>query len=401
MRVALWAAGSLNNIGDKLITSVSEVELERRIPNIAIEQFCPWARGTHPRLLSIQANGQWTGTGEFDVVIVAGGGVLAGPEFRDPVMKCFVFGERPHRFESGVLAISHGVGMQDGFSISKQCSAERSEFLHNVGRRIDYVAVRDKRTRAAVSRFAKSPRLVPDPVFAMSAIPAKPSERGRIAVAVGRPDLPAEMLARLCTTSTGDALREAQGWPSGERGSEKATRYFFALAMALQHLSAVVGLDFVCVDNMYGDAEYGAQLAGLIPDAAIRHVNCDAAPGAIPLQQLFAEYPLVLCSRFHSVVLALAAGADVIAIDPFHESTGEDTKLRSLMGSLGLESQYWNGHAALDGSANLADMVASLLKRGNQAERIYRTQHEAAQRSFDELARFLVSNVAGTHSTYS
>ncbi|MGH6655616.1 MAG: polysaccharide pyruvyl transferase family protein, partial [Actinocrinis sp.] len=207
-RLALWAGASLDNLGDRLLARVTEAELVRRLPGARVRHFCPWSRSQDPEPLWIDAHGRWPGTGRFDAVVLAGGGVFGGPPFKHPLMQVFCLGQDPARFDPGVPVFWHGVGLQDGTAPPAPDGASdiSGDYLRALARRVGMLAVRD---RGAVARFAAAgvqARLVPDPVFALAPMlpqatrqgPAWPAagRRPRIGVAVGAPHPTPRLVAR-------------------------------------------------------------------------------------------------------------------------------------------------------------------------------------------------------------
>src|SRR5437879_3406891 len=100
MRVALWSGSSLNNVGDRLLAMVTELELARRLPDTGFEHFCPWSRTSNPKPLWVSESGDWPGSRMFNAVVVAGGGVFSGPPFRHSLMQVFCLGPNPSLFDS-------------------------------------------------------------------------------------------------------------------------------------------------------------------------------------------------------------------------------------------------------------------------------------------------------------
>lgn len=402
-RLALWAGGSLDNLGDRLLARVTETELAGRLPGARLRHFCPWSRARDPEPLWIDAHGRWPGTGRFDAVVLAGGGVFSGPPFRHPLMQLFCLGRDPALFDPGVPVFWHGVGLQDGTPPLPHDDVS-GDYLRALAGRVGMLTVRD---RGAAARFASAgveARLVPDPVFALAPLPpettgraaARPvsrSRRPRIGVAVGTPHPTPRLIARLaapdlverCPPGPGLCLSADQVVAAERDPDEQARRAGFTagLARALADLSGEADLDLLGVPNIYSDEVTTARLAAALPGARVRALPADDLDR---LQATIAEYDAVLVSRYHTAILALRVGTPTVVADPFFAPALGTSKLHDLMTRLGLARRYWTNAPDSGAAPDLADAVRAALADEPVEAAAYRAQHDEAVRSFDRLA---------------
>nr|WP_250507482.1 polysaccharide pyruvyl transferase family protein [Caballeronia sp. GAFFF3] len=399
-KVAVWSGSSLQNLGDRLLAAVTEEELRRRIPAIVLRHYCPWANGRHPAPLHINASGGWPGTGMFDAVVVAGGGVLAGPPFQHPVMATFCLGDHPELFDPRVKFAWNGVGLQDNCpDLAPESKAQgrwQRSYLKAFSQRATYLSVRDKtalsRLKAAEAAHAV---LTPDPTFALplSLYKSKAFRRkprvGFMIGALGNSKIDTDNLKHLAPTATRNpehVFRYESHLDADSYRNKNTAMHFFGICSAISQLNKSFEVNIVTANNIYGDQYFARSLALLFPDVRVQNIPIDIRSlGQITeIQEVFASYDVLVCSRFHSVILALRAGVRVIAVDPYKHLSGQPTKLADLLQQLGLEHRIWQPE-----SIGLADLITSSLHDEHVEPARYEVQHRAAMHTFDEITQTL------------
>jgi hypothetical protein len=132
-------------------------------------------------------------------------------------------------------------------------------------------------------------------------------------------------------------------------------RLALAVLTGLLRLRATMDVVVVGVENIYGDAEFAEQLALLVAGAEVVRVTAD---DMTVLDEVVAGCDVVVGSRYHALVLALRRGRSIVAVET--SARPGPSKLRDLVGSVGLETAYWT---AGTGSPPLADAVTAALRR--------------------------------------
>src|SRR5690242_7155778 len=97
MRIALWNASGLDNLGDRMLDYVNRRELGRRFSDATFQTFSPWPSAS-TRLVSIDRHGRWEGEESFDAIVIGGGALLIGPPFVHPSLQTCYLGPYPDRF---------------------------------------------------------------------------------------------------------------------------------------------------------------------------------------------------------------------------------------------------------------------------------------------------------------
>jgi hypothetical protein len=439
MRIAVWAGSSLPNVGDRLLAAVTETELSRRLPGAEFAHFCPWspapapspgpAPAPHPDdaarpdttagpasmaaasggadhqgspatvrasggtgrsgsavdpvPLWVDGQGRWPGAGMFDAVVMAGG-VWSGPPFRHPIMQVFCLGSAPRAFDPGTFAAWHGVGLQDG--TPEPDRPEWRAYLSEVRARLGHATVRGAYAAARMDGLT----VVPDPAFALPPLRRERPRGKRIGVAVSIPGPSRRLIARLATRTAmpydpGLCLPPEQVMAEADAPHEQAARLGFVadLGLTLMELGGLAEVEFLAVDNIYGDDETAGQLARSVAGATVTALGSTGADhGVGPLCEAFARCDVVLVSRYHSAILALRTGTPFVAVDPFWSRRNGTSKLCELMNQLGLAHRYWNG----DG--DLPQIVNQTLDSSNEPleEPLYRDMWVRAGAAFDRLA---------------
>src|ERR1700743_841276 len=97
MRIALWNASGLDNLGDRLLDYVNRCELGKRIPQAQFQTFTAWPSAS-TRLGKIGREGHWEGERQFDAIGIGGGALLIGPPFVHSSLQTYYLGPYPDRF---------------------------------------------------------------------------------------------------------------------------------------------------------------------------------------------------------------------------------------------------------------------------------------------------------------
>ncbi|MGS2647695.1 polysaccharide pyruvyl transferase family protein [Streptosporangium sp. LJ11] len=416
-RIAIWAGGSLPNVGDRLLAAVTEAQLSRRLPDATFRHFCPWSTGSGPAPLRVDRDGRWPGAGSFDAVVMAGG-LWSGPPFRHPIMQVFCLGPDPGAFDPGVWVAWHGVGLQDGTPAPAR--DDWRGYLGAVRERIDHLTVRSEAAARRMDAATGVPgtTVVPDPAFALEPLeppPPRAAGTGRrrrplIGVAVGAPGVTSQLVTHLVGRNLAargaadpalcvppeQVMAEASG--PGERAA--ALGFVTELGLTLIELASFADIEFITVPNIYGDEEAGARFARAVPRARVRELRLPgvsdgggvsgASTGAGELTEAFARCDLVLVSRYHSAILALRGATPFVAVDPFWSRRNGTSKLHELTAELGMAHRYWTHHGTHP-TEDLLGIVERALDDDPIEAAAYRDTHARATAAFDRLAEGLRS----------
>ena len=395
-RIAIWGASSLNNWGDRLIALITEKELRARIPESFLAQLCPW-NSHDDRRLWFDKNGKWPYAADFDAVVVAGGGLFAGPPFKHPVMQLFCFGAQPDQFAPKLCACWNAVGQQDDACAGNNPHwAKYTELLRS---RLDYCSVRSKTTAEHIGQGSElSPtHVVPDSVYALPPLRLRNRIRGkriRVGVALGSPFPTREFVSTLAGSRVADScpfepsicLTPAE-FMSQELPPTEIARQQTLLPLAvsaLNRLSRVAAIEFFGFGLMYGDAGLATTLSGLVTGSTCR----TGADDFDDLQTLFASYDVLIVSRYHAAILAHRAGRPFIGVDPHWSHRTQTSKLHELMRSINQSQFYWNGAGGEEAaSAGLWERFETWMELEASREAVpYEEMHRQSLRNFDRLS---------------
>ncbi|MEU4408696.1 polysaccharide pyruvyl transferase family protein [Streptosporangium sp. NPDC023963] len=421
-RIAIWAGGSLPNVGDRLLAAVTEAQLSRRLPDATFRHFCPWSTGAGPAPLRVDRDGRWPGAGSFDAVVMAGG-LWSGPPFRHPIMQVFCLGPDPGAFDPGVWVAWHGVGLQDGTPAPAR--DDWRGYLGAVRERIDHLTVRGEAAARRMDDATGVPgtAVVPDPAFALEPLEPRAARAARsarsagtgrrrrplIGVAVGAPGVTSQLVTHLVgrdLAARGAAdpalcVPPEQVMAEASEPGERAASLGFVteLGLTLIELAAFADIEFITVPNIYGDEEAGARFARAVPRARVRELRLPgvsgggvsgASTGAGELTEAFARCDLVLVSRYHSAILALRGATPFVAVDPFWSRRNGTSKLHELTAGLGMAHRYWT-HRGTHPAEDLLGIVERALDDDPIEADAYRDTHARATAAFDRLAEGLRS----------
>ena len=360
----------------------------------------------------------WPGSGAFDAVVVAGGGVFSGPPFRHPIMQVFCLGRDPSNFDQRAVVAWHGVGLQDGclpIADAPRVRDAQLTYLSKLAKRLDYISVRDAASiRRLVAGGSVSPTLVPDPVFALPPRFRKsrpPSRRPHIAVAVGSPVPSVQLLNTLGASALmercpgGPPLcvppAEAIALVTSCQEQARCQSFFLSVCLAVQELSERAKVDLLYARNIYADDQTALHIAAMVPGARMRELPatvCSLRQVAIVVDMI-AEYDAIIASRYHTAILAMCGATPLVALDPYRTAGTIETKLSALTAGLGLARRYWApGANTGDSSSELLALVADALQCEPLEITAYSSQHFRATAGFVDLAQFLRLHPRGSHA---
>lgn len=378
-RVAIWSAGSLENIGDQLLPLLLREHVTSRLPDVATDIFCPFSRSEHPKPLRLSSDGQWDEGDAYDAIVVPGGGVIAGPPFRHPLMQIFSFGPHPATFLPGRFTAWHAVGIEDGTPLPNRPAWR--EYQRSVVNRLNFATVRSIGAQRRLAAVGMDVARCPDLFFCLP-VQSQPYRRNigrrpRLGAVLGSPFLSPRLLDSVLAVDLADRCPGTVDLCVVGEEVLAATDLPAGVAFGFAHLAAVVeacaaakasGWEvtlFGC-QNMYGDDKYcrtAARLAGvaLLELPVSRWQELAARLGT---------QDMLVTSRYHTTILAARTGLPVLAVEP-SQPGASPTKLAELMADLGRADAYWSLthgaielttrlHAALDDGYDWADAYTQL-----------------------------------------
>jgi hypothetical protein len=210
MKIALWNASGLNNLGDRVLDRANREQLSSRLPGAEFVTFCPWANGATKELF-ISSEGNWPGLNEFDAIVVGGGALLMGPPFSHPGLQCFFFGSTPSKFQDRASKIWNAMCSDTQFLAPLQDNWR--EFVKDAVDQVSYCTVRNERSKEFLEDCGASSeiKVVPDPAVLLEtpdkrlAFAHSGRARPRIGVSIARPVFTTEFISYMTST----ALRRA------------------------------------------------------------------------------------------------------------------------------------------------------------------------------------------------
>lgn len=404
----MWGAGSLPNLGDQLILRVTFEQLRTRILHAEFKQFCPWSAQDGITRLCFDREGGWPHADSFDAVVVAGGGVFAGPPFKDPIMQLFCFGSRPSDFTPHLFAAWNAVGLQDD-----TLPADKPawiEYIKQLKSRLNYCSVRslDAAQRLHIDPHDWPVVVVPDAAYALGPLCHQKHllvRRARIGIALGNPFHSQEFLAKLsppemangCPFDSSVCLDPLEVWRSMKLPEEELQRQQNILPVVTaisKKLAQSATVEFFGFGAMYGDQDLAAKLSAQVPKSTFVRLpdpqDCDA------VQDLISSYDLIIASRYHCAILAHRACRRLIAIDPHWSHHTRTSKLAQLMEAIKHSRFYWYGHSDVQqASETLSSLIDTALTVAPQDHWIsYETFHKRCTEHFDRLATALLDNTS-------
>lgn len=362
-RVALWNGSGMDNLGDQMIDLVTRRELARRLPGAEFTTFTPWPGSYCGNRLRIDGTGAWSGQGEYDAIVVGGGALLLGPPFRDPSSQFFLLGPDPRLFKDGCPVLWNGVC--SGSEYRAPSSPKWRGFMADACGRVAYRAVRNGQTKNFLQDCGVGGEIevIPDVCVAARRGAPGPRRTGRpvIALAAGRPVFPDRFIAKvagfaaanmgLCDPELLDIRRYDAGAGYGD------DVYVGRLERGFAGLAGEGDLVVSAFGEMYGDDLVCEPLAARL-GVPYRRL-WDAGPeGAV---DFFGGVDVVVGSRLHSCILALAAGTPFVMVDPYHSDETRTSKMKDFAEQCGLGRFYFTLRDFLEGRAAVREAVREAL----------------------------------------
>jgi hypothetical protein len=392
MRIALWNAGGLDNLGDRLLDAVNRREIGRRIPGAQFASFCPWADAGSPAHLWVDTDGHWPGEGAFDSIVIGGGALLVGPPFRHPGLQAFFLGPYPERFADTCPVVWNAV-CSDTQRPAPAVAAWR-EYVCGAAGRIGLRTVRNESTRACLWGWGVGGDIavVPDPVVLWCGDgerrrPGRREGRRRIGALVARPVFPSHFLMKMglwamqgaaCSNPAVIALE-----PYTPAEAYEEPRYVRQYAEVLRPLTGDYQLEICVRPSMYGDEEPAQLVAAALGPAATSVRVRD--PWGADLLAWMESLDCVIATRLHDCILALLAGTPVLAVDPYARPSTPATKLREFMRMGQGEDHYLTLESFLTGDIPLPDRIERALVAAPELAGIREGLQARASAHFDAL----------------
>lgn len=390
MRIALWNASGLLNVGDLVLDQIARVELSRRIPNAEFETFCPWPLRSGVNKLMISAEGEWAGQGRFDAIVVGGGALLMGPPFRHPGLQHFFFGPQPKKFKDRAVKVWNAVCC-DG-QIADSSDPILCRYVKDATSQVAYLTVRNERTKAFLESWGTSAQInvVPDPAILICGERDTAARlRDDVGWLIAQPVFPQSFIEQMKTL----AFEE---WPQANKDVVKLSAdpdhdYFLSLqrnkiAHLLSSLSQRRFLRIAGLKNMYGDAEFAIACENILPADARRDLTV-ITDRVDDLVTWMSSVGCVVASRLHHCILSVALGIPVVALDPYYSPQAGTSKLYEFLKACGLSRHYYS--LASSEMLRLEDMIERAL--ADEESFIDARYHLRAQskRHFDGLSAAL------------
>jgi hypothetical protein len=321
MRIALWNASGLDNLGDRLIDRVCRGELARRLPDASFATFAPWLSREVP-LVSIDRDGRWTGERQFDAIVIGGGALLIGPPFIHPSLQTCYLGPYPERFRDPCPVVWNAVCC-DGQFVSTLAAPWRG-YVRAACSRLTYRSVRNRYTAEfLLDCEVKEPvDVVPDPVTLLQPPQSRDANRRprRIGLALGLSGSSERFISQL------QAPTDPSEWNPAvcvrvpaDHGAAKTAAAASRLQQLVNRIAAAVGaghsaeeIEVCAFGRIYGDRETASALANAL---ACRMILPDDGDGDDALKWI-SSLDCLVASRLHACILALVAGTPFVAVDP-------------------------------------------------------------------------------------
>jgi len=396
MRIALWNASGLRNIGDRLIDAVTRSQLASRIPGACFTTFTPWTSRHCRNRLRIEADGSWPGEGQFDAIVIGGGALITGPPFVDPSGQFFLLGPYPERFRDQCTIIWNAMCADRVTSISSR--SDWGSFIKNSVSRVHICTVRNQETKRLLRECGviEEISVVPDVATLVAAPGRRASRKGRrmrLGIAIGRPHFPLRSINNFAASlrRNADLIRSdlSHVYDVPESASFNDSDYVATLLPAIISFAAKYECHVFGFGVMYGDGIVASRLASRLPGARLVPDLTDTPSDAI---DLISSCDCIVASRLHACIVALATGTPFVAIDLYAGSGGKTTKLQQFMLASGFSSRYMTLDDALE-PGRLTASVERALDAG--CEPVIAEQRAAARRVHTHFDR-LVSEILFT-----
>ncbi|HXT69373.1 MAG TPA: polysaccharide pyruvyl transferase family protein [Vicinamibacterales bacterium] len=390
MRIALWNASGLDNLGDRLLDTVNRRELSARLPEASFQTFSPWPSDSLP-FVSIDGEGRWCGESEFDAIVIGGGALLIGPPFVHPTLQTCYLGPYPDRFRDACPVVWNAV-CSDGQFVPALADVWR-KYVQSAAARLTYRSVRNRRTAQLLQECGVTDpvQVVPDPVtlFDQPRGSGKPgARRRRIGLALGASSNADAFVAHLTADSGGldrnPAVNVSVPPAILQDDDERARAAAFTahVARSFAELAAHADLEVCAFGAVYGDA---ATAADVLRVASAHEATLRDADGADALAWI-RSLDCLVASRLHACILAVVAGTPLVAIDPYYSAVIGTSKVREFMSDTGLLDEYLTRDSWLEGPISLAEACDRAIAGRDRMPAIHDALARPARAHFDALA---------------
>ena len=389
MRIALWNASGLDNLGDLVLDRVNRRELGRRLPGAEFTSFCPWPIRDGVQKLSVSTDGLWPGHGHFAAIVVGGGALLMGPPLSHPGLQTFFFGGHPDRFQDRTVRIWNAV-CSDSRVPSPYVDAWAS-YVQDAAAQCDLVSVRNSRTFQFLRDWGVNGNIsvVPDPAILAATLEDDRVSRSRkltIGWLAAQPEFPHEFIELMKKSAMADwsdansSIVKLSASAPSNWGDARLARRVAHLVLSVANRN--YGLRIAALKNMYGDADYAMSISEEFQPI----VDCtkfDEDLGSVLAWMRSVD--CVIASRLHHCIFAVAAGIPVIALDLYYSPVAGTSKLREFMTSCDL-AEFYIEFANEGLSTDLNALVRMAVHERERVLNACGLLQTAARQHFDDVA---------------
>lgn len=401
MRIALWNASCLDNLGDQLLDTVNRRELGRRLPMATFETFSLWPSETH-RQVVIDAGGHWCGESSFTGIVIGGGALLIGPPFVHPSLQTCYLGPHPANFRDQCPIIWNAV-CSDAQVVCTLSDKWRN-YVQTAASRLTYRTVRNWHTAQMLKECGVTEQVdvVPDPVVLFErprASVARRYGRRRIGVAISdSPNAPA-MVAHLtspCSAACNHdvTIHVAPEMLIDSNATERGNQFRKAVSETFTCLSSNADIEVCGFGAVYGDTHCAQELAALL-----RGRNVSIRNGGEALSWI-RSLDCLIASRLHAVILSVVAGTPVVAIDPYYSHIAGTSKLMGFMADAELLDVYATREQFVSREVNIAEVVETAIARCDRIPTAHQRFVQLAESHFDNVAGLLAMYEGSTNGSF-
>jgi polysaccharide pyruvyl transferase WcaK-like protein len=390
LRIALWNASGLDNLGDLILDRVNRIEIAKRLPEAKFVTYCPWPIRQGVEKLSIDHNGRWSGEGRFDAIVIGGGALLMGPPFSHPGLQTFFFGGYPDRFRDKAICIWNAVCSDS--RVASPAVETWARYVRNAAARCHSITVRNSQTLQYLRHWGvqEEIEIVPDPaILAVTPVTAPANSSAPITVGwlAAQPEFPAPFIEIMRSSALADfsdanpsvvrlTASAALGW-STQGASDHVLHLIKGIASSTK-------IRVAALDNMYGDSSYAETIYGKIEGHFLDYTRLGERLD--PLTDWMESVDCIIASRLHHCIFAVAMGMPVIALDLYYSENARTSKLREFMFSSGLGDHYLASNLTMAEDGKLDDLIQiATSNRGIFREAAVKSR-QAANLHFDKIA---------------
>jgi polysaccharide pyruvyl transferase WcaK-like protein len=392
MKIALWNASGLDNLGDRALDLVNRRELAKRIPDVRFETFCPWP-GSDTRQLTIRSDGYWEDGDCFDAIIVGGGAVLIGPPFRHPGLQFFFFGTRPRQFRGPKTRIWNAVCSDTEFMAPLR--DDWRQFVKDGAAAVSYCSVRNGRTKEFLLACGVTNEIVvvPDPAVALFRARGRQTfrkDRLKVGVSVAQPKFPrrfielmrASALSMQSSWSPLVTLIDSANADSNSKDIDFTTKW----QVAALKLNNSFDVEVTGFPAFYGDKESAKQVVARA--SCLRFIDLNTDGESIEWMK---QLDILVAGRLHHCVIAFALGIPVVAVDPYYSNIVGTSKLREFMCEINKMEHYFSLWSLFDGNVDLGTVIDDAFRQSGNLSDIRNVTLRAISEHFDRIVR----NISG------